>query len=154
MSIIKPLVTAAIFLVASLSMSFLPANAVVFTPSAQSDSRPAIDALEQLMKAFSVGNSADAEALIEPQMIGYSKLTDGLRDAVLVQKQIRLTMSDTKTLVADDVVLIQANWEKRYTSHPGLKAVLRSGKSTFVMHYSGKIWRLSALSGDNPFSVD
>lgn len=154
MSLTRTIVVTATFVVASLTLSLLPAVAGAIGPSSQADSTPAIAALEDLLAAFSAGNPGDAEALIEPRMIGYSRLVDGLREAVLVQKQIRLTLSDTKTLVADDIALIQTRWEKLYIKYPGLQPVRRSGISTFVMHREKSVWSLSALSGDNPFSVD
>ncbi len=50
------------------------------------------------------------ESLLEPKMIGYSRVVDAVRDAGLAQKHVRLTLTDTRTQISDDVVIIQTRW--------------------------------------------
>jgi hypothetical protein len=117
-------------------------------------SEQALDALQQLLSAYAAGNQQQLESMIEPQMIGYSRVVDAVRDAGVSQKQLRMTLSDTRTLISEDVVIIQSHWEKRFVSAHGRAAGHRSGTCTFVMRPDAAVWRLSALSGDNPFGAD
>lgn len=114
----------------------------------------ALDALQQLLSAYAAGNQQQVESMVEPQMIGYSRVVDAVRDAGVSQKQLRMTLSDTRTLISEDVVIIQSHWDKRFVSTHGRVAGHRSGTCTFVMRPDAAVWRLSALSGDNPFSAD
>jgi hypothetical protein len=115
----------------------------------------ALDALQQLLTAYSAGNPKQLEALVEPQMIGYSRVVDAVRDAGLAQKQLRLTLSDTRTQISEDVVIVQTQWEKRYLSPSGRAMKNTTGHCTFVMRpVEASGWKLSALSGDNPFGAD
>lgn len=114
----------------------------------------ALDALQQLLSAYAAGNQQQVESMVEPQMIGYSRVVDAVRVAGVSQKQLRMTLSDTRTLISEDVVIIQSHWDKRFVSTHGRVAGHRSGTCTFVMRPDAAVWRLSALSGDNPFSAD
>jgi hypothetical protein len=120
----------------------------------QADDKQALGVLNQLLSFYMEGQFQQAEALLEPQMIGYSRVMDALRDTGLVQKQLRIKLSDTRTLVSQDIVIVRARWEKRFLTLPALAPAQRSGNATFVMHREAGAWRLSALSGDNLFSAD
>jgi hypothetical protein len=127
---------------------------LVANTSAQADVQPALDALQQLLSAYAAGNQTQIESLVEPTMIGYTRVVDPVRDAAVAQKQLRVSLSDTRTQTSEDVVIIQTRWEKRFISSPGRQAVRRSGICTFVMRPDAAEWRLSALNGDNPFGAE
>lgn len=115
----------------------------------------ALDALQQLLTAYATENPKQVEALVEHQMIGYTRVVDAVRDAGLAQKQLRLTLSDTRTQTSQDVVIVQTRWEKRYLSPSGRTVKNTIGHCTFVMRpVEASVWKLSALSGDNPFGSD
>jgi len=153
-----------------LLMRLLPAIAVVVavcapisahaaTPaltavSEQSEVQQAVEAMQLLLAAYTSGNETRVESLLEPKMIGYSRVVDGMRDAQSSQRQLRLSLSDTRTQISEHVVLIQTQWEKRYVTNPGRQAVKKNGTCTLVMRPDLSGWRLSALNGDNPFSAD
>jgi hypothetical protein len=132
----------------------LAADTATAGPANQADGQQALGVLNQLLSFYMEGQFKQAEALLEPQMVGYSRVMDALRETGLTQKQLRINLSDTRTLVSPDVVIIRCRWEKRFLTLPGLAPARRSGNATFVMHREAGVWRLSALSGDNLFSVD
>jgi|GEM_PF-2128958 len=132
----------------------LAADTATTGPANQADGQQALGALNQLLSFYMEGQPQPAEALLEAQMIGYSRVMDALRDTGLVQKQLRIKLSDTRTLVSQDVVIVRTRWEKRFLALPALAPAIRSGQATFVMHREAGVWRLSALNGDNLFSVD
>lgn len=132
----------------------LAADTATAGPANQADGQQALGVLNQLLSFYMDGQPQQAEALLEPQMIGYSRVMDALRDTGLTQKQLRISLSDTRTLVSQDVVIIRCHWEKRFLTLPALAPARRSGNATFVMHSEAGVWRLSALNGDNLFSAD
>ena len=145
-----------LFLAAVLFATTAPAAVLAAEPpSAALASAQALDALQQLLAAYSAGNPQQVESLVEPKMIGYSRVVDAVRDAGLAQKQLRLTLSDTRTQMSEDVVIVQTHWEKRSQPVTGRAARLTNGRCTFVMRpVDASGWKLSALSGDNPFGAD
>lgn len=120
----------------------------------QTDVQPALDALQQLLSAYATGNQTQIESLVDPTMIGYSRVVDPVRDAAMAQRQLRVSLSDTRTQISEDVVIVQTHWEKRFVSSPGRQAGRKSGICTFVMRPDASVWRLSALNGDNPFGAE
>ena len=149
-----------IFLVLALNLATVMPGALraaekaVVMPANQNQEQQALDALQQLLSAYVTGNTRLAESLIDPKMIGYSLVVDAMHATGQKQKQLRVAMSDTRTLVTDDVAIIQTRWEKRYLSTPALLEKRKSGMCTFVLHREASAWRLSALSGDNPFDAE
>ncbi len=135
-------------------MSAIAAEPAITAVSEQSEVQHAVDAMQRLLAAYTSGNQAQVESLLEPKMIGYSRVVDGAREAQTTQNQLRLTLSDTRTQISEHVVLIQTRWDKRYVSNPGRQAVHKGGLCTLVMRPDLSGWRLSALNGDNPFSAD
>ncbi len=132
----------------------LGAEPAITVVSEQSEVQHAVEAMQRLVTAYTTGNQMQLEALLEPKMIGYSRVVDGMRDAQTTQNQLRLSLSDTRTQISEHVVLIQTRWDKRYVSNPGRQAVHKSGLCTMVMRPELSGWRLSALNGDNPFSAE
>jgi len=145
-------------LLAMVAAAALPASLAaaerVPAPVDQAESQQALDALQQLLSAYAAGNRARIESLVEPQMIGYSRTVEAMRESALAQKQLRVVLSDTKTLMSEDVAIVRTHWEKRFLSLPAMTAGKKSGNCTFVMHRDSGAWRLSALSGKSPFTLD
>lgn len=139
------------FAAPSVALSTQPPVAKI---AAQTDVQVALDALKLLLSAYAAGNQGQIESLVDPAMIGYSRVVDPVRDAGVAQKQVRVSLSDTHTQISDDVVIIQTHWEKRFISNPGRRAGQKSGVCTFVLRPDATVWRLSALSGDNPFGAE
>jgi hypothetical protein len=89
----------------------LAADTAAAAPANQADGQQALGVLNQLLSFYMEGQLQPAEALLETQMIGYSRVMDALRDSGLTQKQLRIKLSDTHTLVSQDVVIVRARWE-------------------------------------------
>ena len=124
----------------------------VAQPSEQADSRQAVSALRQLFAAYAAGNRLQMAYLVEPEMIGYARVLDAARQESASRKQLRLTFSDTRTQLSGDTAFIQIRWEKRFIQFPAMAPVRQSGSASFTLQRNGSAWRLSAMSGDNPFS--
>jgi hypothetical protein len=125
-------------------------------PAGPKDSRQAQAALRQLMAAYAVGDQAGLEALVSPGMAGYAGVVDAARQARPLQKQLRITLSDLRAQASEDdgLVLVQARWEKRFVRLPAGLQVRRSGAAVFSFKRAEAGWKLSGLSGDNPFAAD
>jgi hypothetical protein len=123
-------------------------------PTDQTDAASAAEAVEQLLAAFVAFDQVALEGLIEPEMLGYSRVVTGIKNAAAFQKQLRIALNNTRALASGDIVRIQTRWEKRFVSYPAMKPARRSGSCTFVMHRAEGVWRLKALDGSNPFSAD
>lgn len=124
----------------------------VVQASGQADSRQAVGALKQLFAAYAAGNQLQMAYLVEPEMIGYSRVLDAARQEAASHKQLRLTFSDTRTQLSGDTAFIQIRWEKRFIQFPAMLPVRQSGSASFTLQRTGPAWKLSAMSGDNPFS--
>jgi hypothetical protein len=154
----------ALGMAASLLLSVLaPVPLVAATraaaPASPKDSRQAQAALRQLLAAYVAGRQADMEALVSPAMIGYAGVVDAARQSRPMQKQLRVTLSDLRAQASEDpqeagVVLVQARWEKRFVRLPAGLQVRKSGDAVFTLQRTDAGWRLSGLSGDNPFAAD
>jgi hypothetical protein len=152
--ILRLLYAVAVVVTVCAPLTVRPATPAFTAVSEQSEVQQAVEAMQLLLAAYTSGNEARVESLLEPKMIGYSRVVDGMRDAQNTQRQLRLTLSDTRTQISEHVVLIQTRWEKRFVTNPGRQAVQKSGTCTLVMRPDLSGWRLSALNGDNPFSAD
>lgn len=124
----------------------------VAQPSEQADSRQAVSALRQLFAAYAAGNQLQMAYLVEPEMIGYSRVFDAARQEAASHKQLRLTFSDTRTQVSGDTAFIHIRWEKRFIQFPAMVPVRQGGSASFSLRRTGSAWKLSAMSGDSPFS--
>jgi hypothetical protein len=109
-------------------------------------------ALEELIRAYETGNVNLLRARLDPAMIGYQRLIDGMIQDSNALKQIRLHLFDTQVVAGPDVAVIQTNWEKRFLSVTTFQPGIFSGHSMFLMHRGKEGWRMAAVSGDNPFS--
>lgn len=118
-----------------------------------SEASKALQALEDFIRDYEVGNIAQIRRWLDPGMIGYQRFIDGILQDKNRQQQIRIHLLDTQTLLGPDVAVIQASWEKRYlTITPSMNPGHNSGKSQFLMHRGRDGWRIAAIGGDNPFA--
>ncbi|MDB5966520.1 MAG: hypothetical protein JWQ72_3020 [Polaromonas sp.] len=122
-------------------------------PAEQSEAAQALAALRLFFATYAEGNQAQLELMVEPEMIGYSRLVDAARQAASGQKQIRVALFDVRTQVADGAVFVHARWEKRFVRLPA-QPVLKAGRAMFTMKRSAAGWRLAGLDGDSPVSAD
>lgn len=117
----------------------------------QRDIEAALNTLENVFAAYTQGDKAKFESLTDPRMIGRGVLIDLARQSYNKNKQIRITLLDTKHSSGEAALFIQTNWIKHFLALPGLTAMKQSGESTFVITKNKETWYLSAVSGDNIF---
>lgn len=109
-------------------------------------------ALDEILRAYEIGNVNLIRTRLDPAMIGYQRLIDGMIQDGNALKQIRLHLFDTQVVAGPDVAVIQTNWEKRFLSVTSFQPGIFSGRAMFLMHRGKEGWRMAAVSGDNPFS--
>lgn len=118
------------------------------------DMKAARAALDEIIRAYETGDIGLIQARLDPAMIGYQRFVDGMRREPGNLKQIRLHLFEANVTAGPDVAMIQAAWEKRFFGVADFTPGVFSGRSTFLMHRAKDGWRLSAVSGDNPFSSE
>lgn len=116
------------------------------------EARKALKALDEFIQAYEAGNVNLLRTKLDPSLIGFQRLIDGMIQDSNRYKQIRLHLLNTQVLAGPDVAVIQTGWEKRFLDVAGMRPGLFEGRSMFLMHREGDGWRLAAFSGDNPFS--
>ncbi len=109
-------------------------------------------ALDEIIRAYEIGNINLIRTRLDPAMIGYQRLIDGIVQDSNALKQMRLHLFDTQVVAGPDVAVIQTKWEKRFLSVASFQPGIFSGHSMFLMHRAKEGWRMAAVSGDNPFS--
>jgi hypothetical protein len=116
------------------------------------EARKAQQALDEFIRAYESGNINLVRGKLDPSLIGYQRLIDGIIQDTNRYKQIRLHLLNTQVLAGPDVAVIQTDWEKRFLDVAGLRPSSFEGHSMFLMHRERDGWRLAAFSGDNPFA--
>jgi hypothetical protein len=110
------------------------------------------EALDQLIHAYETGNIGLIQSSIDPTMMGYQRLLDGIRQDVISLRQIRVELLNTQVVVGPDVAVIQTDWEKRFLAASSLSPGLFTGHSIFLMHRGESGWQMAGFSGDNLFA--
>ncbi len=110
------------------------------------------DAFVDLLRAYEAGNVLLFQRRLDPAMMGYQQLLDGVRSDANALRQIRMQLIDTQITAGPDVTVIQTGWEKRSLSAATFQPQLSSGRSQILMHRGKDGWRLAAVSGDNLFA--
>lgn len=111
------------------------------------------ETLRSLLKNYADGNTNAAESQIDNRMVGYTTLVAQLRQSSAGQKQIEFNLQPPRYTKAKGVYILNVSWQKRYLDTPNLTPKLLSGQSTFMFQRIDKTWKLSSLSGDNPFAL-
>jgi hypothetical protein len=139
----------------------LPATAPQSAPAAAGTQPRVVDlneaqtaraALDELIRAYEVGNLSLLQARLDPAMIGYQRFLDGAREDANRLKQIRIHLFDTQTTIGPDIAVVQTNWEKRFISVTSFQPGLFSGSSKFMLQKKPTGWTVIAFAGDNLFS--
>jgi hypothetical protein len=110
------------------------------------------EALDQLIHAYETGNIGLIQSSIDPTMMGYQRLLDGIRQDAISLRQIRVELLNTQVVVGPDVAVIQTDWEKRFLAASSLSPGLFTGHSIFLMHRGESGWQVAGFSGDNLFA--
>lgn len=108
--------------------------------------------LETLVTQYSNDDLNAVDLSLSANMIGRQALLDEMLTAISQQAQIRITLSDFQYMLANDIVVISCNWQKRYLLKPAMTPELHQGRANFILEQSGDGWHLAGLSGNSPFA--
>ncbi len=107
--------------------------------------------LQALIDAYERGDVGFFQAKIDPAMPGYSRVLDAMRRDSTAQTRPRLLFTDQTWSVGPNVALLQARFQKRYFDARDLSPELIEGRVVMLLSRDGDLWRISAVTGDNPF---
>lgn len=116
------------------------------------EAQKARSALDELIRAYEIGNIALIQSRLSPSMIGYQRFVDGMLRDTNWMKQIRIHLFDTQVTAGPDVAVIQTGWEKRFLTVTTFAPELYTGRSLFLLHRDQGEWRIANMSGDNLFA--
>jgi hypothetical protein len=127
--------------------------------SAKSSEKPATPAdkalleaqLQALIDAYERGDVGFFQAKIDPGMPGYSRVLDAMRRDATSQTRPRLLFTDQTWTVGENIAMLQGIFQKRYFDARNLNPELISGRVVMLLSREGDLWRISAITGDNPF---
>ncbi len=127
--------------------------------SAKTSEKPATPAdralveaqLQALVDAYERGDIGFFQAKIDPSMPGYSRVLDSMRRDAAAQTRPRLLFTDQTWSIGPNVAMLQARFQKRYFDARNLNPELIEGRLVMLLSRDGDLWRLSAVTGDNPF---
>jgi hypothetical protein len=107
--------------------------------------------LQALIDAYERGDVGFFQAKIDPSMPGYSRVLDSMRRDATAQARPRLLFTDQTWSIGPNVAMLQARFQKRYFDARNLNPELIEGRVVMLLSRDGDLWRVSAVTGDNPF---
>jgi hypothetical protein len=110
------------------------------------DARKALGVVEDILRAFEGGNVGLIRQKLDPSMIGYQQLLDGIAREANECKQMRVTLLDTQVQASPDLAVVQTRWEKRCLLLPSFTPQLTSGRSTLLLHLGAAGWTFAAIT--------
>lgn len=113
------------------------------------DARKAQAAFEDILRAFEAGNVGLIRQRLDPAMIGYQQLLDGITQESNECKQMRVNLLNTQVQAAPNLAVIQTSWEKRCLLLPTFTPRLTTGRSTILLHLGPHGWTFAAITGGN-----
>jgi hypothetical protein len=113
------------------------------------DARKAQAAFEEILRAFEGGNVGLIRQRLDPAMIGYQQLLDGITQETNECKQMRVNLLNTQVQAAPNLAVIQTSWEKRCLLLPTFTPKLTTGRSTILLHLGPTGWTFAAITGGN-----
>jgi hypothetical protein len=113
------------------------------------DARKAQVAFEDILRAFEAGNVGLIRQRLDPAMIGYQQLLDGITQESNECKQMRVNLLNTQVQAAPNLAVIQTSWEKRCLLLPTFTPKLTTGRSTILLHLGPQGWTFAAITGGN-----
>ncbi len=121
-------------------------------PAALQAQHEARAALDVLLQAAERGDAEYVRQQLNPAMVGYQRLVDGLRRDAATQRFARIVLLGPQVTSSSDLVMIQSAWEKRFFGVADGQPALQRGQATFLLKRSGESWQLAAIGGDNPLA--
>lgn len=111
------------------------------------DAQKALGAFEDILRAFEAGNIGLIRAQLDPSMIGYQQLLDGITQENNECKQMRVNLLNTQVQAAPNLAVLQTSWEKRCLLLPNFTPKLTTGRSTILLHLGQTGWTFAAITG-------
>lgn len=113
--------------------------------------RKALAAFESMLRAYEGGDTWALRSSLNPAMIGYQRLLDGIATDSNQCKQMRVNLLDTHVQVTQGRAVVQTGWEKRCLLLPNFSPMMSRGRSTVLMRYSSHAWHFASISAGNMF---
>lgn len=113
---------------------------------------PAQRTLDEFIQAYERGDIGFIQRRLDPAMIGYGPFLNGMMEDVNAQKQTRFLIQNRNAQCGSDLAVINFRWEKRYLDLVTFEPRLQTGQASVLTYLKAGEWRLSGISGDNPFA--
>ena len=113
---------------------------------------PAQQVLNDFIDAYERADIAYIQRRLDPTMVGYSAFLSSMMKDINVQKQNRFLIQNRNVQCGPDLAVINFKWEKRYLDLATFRPRLQTGQAAVLTHLKDGQWKLSGISGDNPFA--
>ncbi len=113
---------------------------------------PAQRSLDDFIRAYERGDIAYIQHRLDPNMIGYSVFLNSMMEDANAQKQIRFLIQNRNAQCGSDLAVINFRWEKRFIDLVSFEPRLQTGQASVLTYLKAGEWRLSGITGDNPFA--
>lgn len=121
-------------------------------PKSCASDNPAQRTLDDFIKAYERGDIAYIQRRLDPSMIGYGTFLNSMMEDVNAQKQIRFLIQNRNVQCGSDLAVINFRWEKRYLDLTTFTPRLQTGQASVLTYLKAGEWKLSGITGDNPFA--
>lgn len=113
---------------------------------------PAQQSLDEFIRAYERGDIAYIQRRLDPNMIGYNVFLNSMMEDASAQKQIRFLIQNRNAQCGSDLAVINFRWEKRFIDLVSFEPRLQTGQASVLTYLKAGEWRLSGITGDNPFA--
>lgn len=121
-------------------------------PNNCASDNPAQRTLDDFIKAYERGDIAYIQRHLDPSMIGYGTFLNSMMEDANAQKQIRFLIQNRNVQCGSDLAVINFRWEKRYLDLTTFAPRLQAGQASVLTYLKAGEWKLSGITGDNPFA--
>ena len=121
------------------------------SPANRADQAVMEGQLRHLVDAYEGNDLKGFQGKLDPALPGFSRVMDAVRTDVAAQTRRRILFTDTTWVIGPNVSMFQASFEKRYFDARDLKPQLVTGQVVMLFTRAGEGWRLSTITGENPF---
>ncbi len=113
---------------------------------------PAQQSLDDFIRAYERGDIAYIQRRLDPNMIGYNVFLNSMMEDATAQKQIRFLIQNRNAQCGSDLAVINFRWEKRFIDLVSFQPRLLTGQASVLTYLKAGEWKLSGITGDNPFA--
>ena len=120
-------------------------------PASRADQTTMEAQLRVLVDAYERNDLKGFQGKLDPALPGFSRVMDAVRADAAAQTRPRILFTDQTWSIGPNVSMLQAHFEKRYFDARDLKPQLVTGQVVMLFTRAGEGWRLSTITGENPF---